>query len=112
MKKYLAVFVAPVESYDKMKAEMKTKGPEEQKAQMAAWERWMTAHKANLVDPGAPVGSAKRVTPESVTDTHNTIGGYMMVQAEDFDQATEIFKDVPHFGVEGAAIEVMEIMPM
>ena len=112
MKKYLALFVAPVEAYDKMKADMKTQSPEEQQKGMAEWERWMTTHKANLVDPGAPVGSAKRVTTSGVTDAHNTIGGYMIVQAENADEAAKLFNDMPHFGVADAAIEVMEIVPM
>lgn len=113
MKKYLAVFVAPTEAYDKMKEEMKSKTPEEQKQEMKAWTEWMERHKDNIVDPGGGVGSAKRVAEGgAITDTRNEIGGYMVIQAESADAAASVFKDSPHFGVIGGGIEVMEIMEM
>jgi hypothetical protein len=113
MKKYLAVFVAPIEAYDKMKEEMKGKSPDERKAEMDAWMKWMDEHKADIVDNGAPVGSAKRIAADgTVTDTRNEIGGYMIVQAESAEEAAALFKNSPHFGVEGGGIEVMEMMQM
>lgn len=113
MKKYLAVFTAPIESYDRMKDDAKNKSPEAAATEMKEWEEWMTKHKDVVVDPGAPVGSAKRVTEDgSVTDVRNTTGGYMIVQAESHDEAARIFTDAPHMGLEGSGIEVMEIVPM
>lgn len=113
MKKYLAVFVAPIEAYDKMKADMKTKSPEARKEEMDAWMRWMQTHKANIADHGGGVGGAKRVTEDGViTDTRNEIGGYMIIQAENADEAASIFKDSPHFGLSDGAVEIMEIMGM
>lgn len=113
MKKFLAVFVAPIASYDKMKAEMATKSPEELKKGMDGWMAWMERHKAEIIDPGAPVGSAKRVTEGgNIEDTRNEIGGYMLIQANSADEAAAIFKDSPHFGFSDGAVEVMEIMQM
>lgn len=112
MKKFLAVFVAPIEAYDKMKEEMKNTTPEERKAEMERWTKWMEAHKENIADPGGGVGSAKRVTEDGITDVRNEIGGYMIIQAESAEAAAKIFDDSPHFGVEGSGIEVMEIMEM
>ncbi len=112
MKKFLAVFVAPIASYDKMKEQMKNKTPEERQAGMEKWKQWMDAHKADIVDPGAPVGSAKHVTKSGVSDTRNEIGGYMVVQAESSEKAAEIFKDAPHGEIENAAVDVMEMMQM
>ncbi|MBX2866540.1 hypothetical protein KTR10_01080 [Candidatus Kaiserbacteria bacterium] len=108
MKKYLAVFVAPPEAYDKMKS----MSPEDSKAEMDQWNVWMEAHKEHVVDPGAPVGSAKRVNSEGVTDMRNTIGGYMIVQAETHEEAARIFEDSPSHGMEDGAIDVMEIVEM
>lgn len=111
MKKYLAVFVAPIEAYDKMKEEMRNKSPEQKKQDMEAWMQWMETNKAHMVDHGGGVGAAKRVTEGGViTDTRNEIGGYMIVQAESADEAAAIFKHTPHLGIAGGAIEVMEIM--
>lgn len=113
MKKYLAVFVAPVEAYEKMKEDNKDQSPEEQKAQMDAWMGWMEKHKAHVVDHGGGVGGAKRVTQGGeVSDVRNEIGGYMIVQANDADEAANLFKDSPHYGIDGGAIEVMEIVEM
>lgn len=113
MNKYLAIFVAPVEAYDNMKEVMKSQAPDEKQKGMEEWKMWMERHKANLVDPGSGVGSAKRVAQDgSITDARNTIGGYMIVQAESHAAAADLFKDVPHFGVEGATIDVMQIMQM
>lgn len=113
MKKYLAVFVAPIEAYDKMKEERQSKSPEQKQQEMDAWREWMQAHKEHIVDYGGGVGSAKRITDGGeVTDTRNEIGGYMIVQAHSAEEAVGIFKDVPHFGVKGGGVEVMEIMQM
>jgi hypothetical protein len=109
MKKYLAVFVAPTEAYDKVKS----RTPEEQKDNNEKWAAWMEAHKADFADMGGPVGKTKRVSEGGeVTDARNEIGGYMVVQAENADDAAGIFKDSPSFGDIGGAIEVMEIMEM
>lgn len=112
MKKFLAVFVAPVEAYDKMKEDMQNQTPEEREAMMQEWQAWMERHKDKIADPGAPVGSAKRVTKGGVTDVRNEIGGYMIIQAESADEAASVYEDSPHFGVEGGAIDVMELVEM
>lgn len=113
MKKYLAVFVAPIEAYDKMKAEAKKKSPEERQKEMEEWKVWMENHKDDIADPGAPVGSARRVDESgTVTNVRNTIGGYMIIKAESAEAAAEVFKDAPHFGVAGGGVEVMEMMTM
>ncbi|MBI4094173.1 hypothetical protein HY417_04365, partial [Candidatus Kaiserbacteria bacterium] len=103
---------APVASYDKMKEQMKNMTPEQKQAGMGRWKQWMDAHKADIVDQGAPVGPSKHVTKSGVSDTRNEIGGYMIVQAENAEKAAEIFKDAPHGDIENAAVDVMEMMPM
>lgn len=113
MKKYLAVFVAPIEAYDKMKESMKNQSPEERQKGMEDWKQWMMRHKSNIADYGAPVGAAKRVSEDgNISDVRNTTGGYMIIQAESHDEAASIFKDSPHFGVSGGGVEVMEMMDM
>ena len=111
MKKYLAVFVAPIEAYDKMKEANATKSPEQRKADMDTWMKWMEMHKADFVDNGGGVGSAKRVAKDGITDIRNEIGGYMIVQAENIDAAAKIFVNSPE-DMEGASVQVMEIMSM
>ena len=113
MKKYLAVFVAPVEAYDKMKEEMKSPSPEAKQKEMDDWKAWMDKYSSSIVDPGGGVGSAKRVSEGgAVSDVHNEIGGYMILQAENIDEVVDIFKDGPHSDMPEGAVEVMEIMSM
>ena len=113
MKKYIALFVAPIEAYDKMKEEMKNKTDEEKQSEMKAWGERMEKHKDHIADNGGGVGSAKHVAQDGmVTDMRNEIGGYMIIQAESADEAAGIFRDSPHFGVVGGGVDVMEIMQM
>lgn len=113
MKKYLVLFVAPIEAYDKMKQQMKEQSSTEQNKGMDEWTKWMENHKSEIVDPGAAVGTAKRVAEDgTVSDVRNTVGGYMIIQADSADAAAEIFKDIPHMGMKDAAIEIMECVPM
>lgn len=113
MKKFLAVFVASLEGYDKMKEEMKNKTEEQKQQERDAWVQWMQARKDHIADYGGGVGSAKRVTEGGqISDVRNEIGGYMIMQGESADEVAAMFKDSPHFGVAGGAVEVMEIMQM
>lgn len=92
---------------------MGNKSPEQKKQEMNAWIEWMGANKERIVDHGGGVGSAKRVTEGGmVADVRNEIGGYMIVQAESAEEAAAMFKSTPHFGVQGGAVEVMEIIQM
>lgn len=109
MKKFMALYMAPVEMFDKM---MQTP-PEEQSKGMEAWQTWMGTHKAAFVDMGAPLGKTKKVTSDgSVSDVKNQVGGYSIVQANSADEAAAIFKDSPHLQMSGAWVEVVEIMQM
>jgi hypothetical protein len=110
MKKFLALYMAPIANMEEM---MKTTTPEQQQAGMAEWQKWMDSHKANLTDPGAPLGKTKEVTPKGVVDTKNDLGGYTVLEANSHDEAAQIFKDSPHFAMmPGATVQVIEIMEM
>jgi hypothetical protein len=109
MKKFLVLYKAPIEEFTKA---MQAMTPEDQEASKKEWWAWMEAHKADLVDMGAPVGKTKSVTKTGVTDTQNDIGGYSVVQAESHEAAAEMFKDSPHFSRMQGTIEVMEILEM
>lgn len=110
MKKFMALYMAPVAEMEKM---MANSTPEDTEASMGPWMKWMEAHKKELVDMGAPLGKTKRVTANGISDTKNDIGGYSIVQAESAAAAAKLFEDSPHFvGMPGSWIEVIECMPM
>jgi hypothetical protein len=109
MKKFMVLYMMPTEA---MQEAMKTMTPEEQKAGTEAWNNWMEAHKADLADPGAPLGKNKRITKEGVADTHNDVGGYTIVQADSHDEAVKLVQDSPNLDMPGAYMEVMEVVQM
>jgi hypothetical protein len=110
MKKFLVLYCAPSEAMDEMVKEMT---PEQKEAGMQPWLDWRDRHTKSVVDFGAPVGKNKRVMPGGETkDVRNDIGGYSIIQAESPEQAAEIVKDSPNFGMAGAYIEVLPIMEL
>ena len=108
MKKFLVLYMASAADFEDM---MRNATPEQQKAGMDAWMKWMTANQASLVDGGAPLGKTKRVDATDVSDVRNDVGGYSIVQAESADAAAKLFgKDHPHLQMPGGWIEIVEIM--
>lgn len=112
-KQYFVLYMAPVEEFQKLMAEMADASPEEQKASMADWNEWMQMHKKELVDTGKPLGKTKRVTTDGAEDVKNDIGGYSIVQAESHEEAANLFSaNHPHFKIPGAWVDIMEIPDM
>jgi hypothetical protein len=115
MKKFLAVFLgtpAGVErsGWNKLEPE---KRKESEAAGMKAWGDWMVSHKAVIVESGGPLGKTKRVAAEGVSDTKNSLAGYVIVQAESHEAAARMFENHPHFAIfPGEAVEIMECLPI
>jgi hypothetical protein len=111
MKKFMVFYMADPAAFETM---MKSSTPDTQKKGMEAWMHWMGAHKASIVDGGAPLGKTKRVDATGAKDVKNGIGGYSVVQADSHDAAAKLFgKDHPHLQMmPGAWVEIVEIMPM
>ena len=94
--------------------------PEEMQAHMEVWKSWMgnLAGNGQLVD-GLPLGKEGKVVTlagESITDGpfaegNEIVGGYLIVNAKDMDEAIEISKGCPIFEHDGS-VEVREIMSM
>ncbi|HVU49236.1 MAG TPA: hypothetical protein VHL80_01040 [Polyangia bacterium] len=108
MKKFLVLYKAPLASFDQM---MKAT-PEQQKAGMEAWMTWGKKASASLVDMGAPLGKALKVTPAGPTPTRNDLGGYSIMQAESKEALAEVLKGHPHFMMPDGFIEIVEMMPI
>jgi hypothetical protein len=109
MKKFIALYMAPVAAMDEMR---KNPNPEKDKKWMDSWNAWMEEHKASFVDVGAPAGANKRVMKDSVKDVRNEVTGYSVVQAESHDEAAKLFQGNPMLQMPGAYVEVMEWVPM
>ena len=101
------------EAFAKWRAMPEAERKEKEKAGMAAWMKWATDHKADIVNMGAPLGATKVVSKAGVTDTRNEMGAWTVVQAESADAAAKLFTGHPHFEhFPGDRIEVMECLPI
>ncbi|HXI57718.1 MAG TPA: hypothetical protein VNO55_16750 [Polyangia bacterium] len=108
MKKFLVLYRAPNTSFEQM---MKAT-PEQQKAGMDAWMAWGQKAAGSIVDMGAPLGKALKVTPAGATPTKNDLGGYSIMQADSKEALAATLKGHPHFMMTDGFIEITELMPM
>ncbi|MBC7836320.1 hypothetical protein H7X87_00890 [Acetobacteraceae bacterium] len=108
MKKFLAIYLG---SGNKMKEWQPKEG--EMEAAMQAWSKWATDNSANIVDQGSPLGKTKHIDKSGITDTHNELGAWTVVQAESYEAAAQMFENHPHFTMfPGESVEIMECLPM
>jgi hypothetical protein len=105
MKKFLVLYRSSVSAQQ----QMSTATPEQAKAGMDAWMAWAKKSGAALVDMGAPVGETALLKG---TAGPGYVGGYSLVQADSLEKAKGLFDDHPHFRAPGAAIELLELLPM
>lgn len=74
------------------------------------WEKWAVQHRPNIVDRGTMFGMNKHVTPEGAQDRRNELIGYSIVQANSYDDATEVFEGHPVFELPGGSVELMRLL--
>jgi hypothetical protein len=81
--------------------------PEQAQEAMAAFMAWASSVGEALTDPGAPLGPAKTVTAESVSDgpADGPPNGYSILQAADLDSAVALVKGHPFVG-RGGSLQV------
>jgi hypothetical protein len=109
MKKFLVLYRAPKASFEQA---MKST-PEQQKAGMDAWMAWSKKAAHSLVEMGAPLGKALKVTKNNdVTQSPNDLGGYSVMQAESKEALAKTMEGHPHFGMADGWIEIIDIMPI
>lgn len=94
--------------------------PEEMQAHMARWGEWML--KISNTDqpvPGLPLqpsgkvvsNSGELITDGPFTEGKEVVGGYVLVETTDMDQAVELAKGCPVFEF-GGTVEVREAAVM
>ena len=109
MKKFLVLFNAPSAAMAEM---MKTATPEQMKAGMEEWKRWMEGKKESFADMGAPLGKNLRITANCTEQVSNEVGGYSIIQAESPEAVAKLLEGMPHFQIPGAYIEIMPLGKM
>jgi hypothetical protein len=81
--------------------------PQEAQEAMAAFMAWAASAGEALVDPGAPLGPAKTVKADSVSDgpADGPANGYSILQAADLDSAVDLVQTHPFIG-RGGSLQV------
>ena len=115
MKKFLAIYIGTPAGVEK--AGWNTMDPGKRKELEAsgikAWGEWMSTNRAAIVDPGGPLGKTKRTAAQGVSDTRNSMTGYVIVQADSHEAAARLFEHHPHFKIfPGESVEIMECLPI
>ncbi|MEM7548783.1 MAG: YciI family protein [Bacteroidota bacterium] len=113
MSKFLYLFRGGDEPYAKL-------SPEEAQAHMQRWGDWMQqlSEKGKLID-GMPLAEHGKQVKERgntiidgpFTEGKEVVGGYLLVNSKDIDEAVELSKACPIFEI-GGEIEVRETMDM
>ena len=95
--------------------------PEQMQAEMQKWNVWMgdLAQKGKLIS-GQPLlpqgkvlkGVSKKVTDGPFTEGKDIVGGYLLVKANDLQEAIELSKACPTLEGADGTVEVREIMPL
>jgi hypothetical protein len=95
------------------------KSPQEMQAELAKWGVWMEqlAKSGHMIsgEPLKPDGKVLRGTKKKLTDgpfieSKEIVGGYLVIKAKDFDQATELAKGCPALDSDDGTVEIREIM--
>ena len=81
----------------------------------AAFNAWMEKFKANITDmggklePGGKTFSQSGVTDGPFPEAKEVIGGFMIVTADNYEDALEVAKAFPGAMCPGSSVEIREI---
>jgi hypothetical protein len=82
--------------------------PQMREQMMNAFMAWAAGVGDKMIDPGAPLGPAKVVSSDGVTDGEpGGVGGYTLLSADSLDDAVELVRNHP-FVSRGGMLHVSE----
>ena len=111
MPRFVAVYTMTAEDFAAFRARPRSEQDAIDAAGLKAWGEWRSRNAAAIVAPDVMVGKTKRVTRSGVSDAHNQIAGFLIVEAADLAAAASLFQDHPHLTVfPGDAIDVMPVV--
>lgn len=109
MKNFLVLYGATAKAIEGWKNQSAEQGEED----MKVWIQWMEENSSHLVDPGNPIGKNTRLYADGTSEEKtNELCGYLILQANDRDDAIEILKSSPHTQNSEMYIELMNIVDM
>jgi hypothetical protein len=89
--------------------------PAQMQDMYAAFNAWKDKFKANIVDmggklkPGGRALTASGVTDGPFAEAKEVVGGYMVVAAENYDDALKVARECPGVVRPGSSVEIREI---
>jgi hypothetical protein len=92
--------------------------PAQMQEMFAAFNAWKDKFRDNILDMGGQLkGGGKIVTSSGTNDgpfveAKEIVGGYMLVTAEDLDQAIKVARESPGVFSPGSSVEIREIREM
>ena len=108
MKRFVVLYNSPVSAAE----QMANATPEQRKAGMDAWMAWAQQAGDAVVDLGAPVQAAARISASGVAEGESQANGYSLLQGDSRDEIAGLLKNHPHLNMPGASIDVLEAMSM
>jgi hypothetical protein len=82
--------------------------PAQREQMMSAFVTWAASVGDSMIDPGAPLGPAKLVSSDGVSDDNEGgVGGYTLLSAVSLDDAVEKVRNHP-FVSRGGTLRVAE----
>lgn len=113
MKRFLAVYTSSASAMTKWQSLSEHERQERQATGIAAWQAWVEKNKQAIIELGSPLGRTKSISATGITDIHNNLSAFTVVQAESHAAAAKLFEEHPHFMIfPGDAIELMECLPI
>jgi hypothetical protein len=108
MPRFVAVYTMSPEDFAAFRARPTSEQEAIDEAGLKAWREWHRRNAAAIVSTDVMVGKTKRVTRSGISDAHNQICGFLIVEAADLAGAAGLFQDHPHLTVfPGDGIDVM-----
>lgn len=109
MKKFIVLYHAPKGAME----QMANVSPEDAKKGMEPWIEWAKKCGDGMVDLGAPLGNAHKVSHDHHGESNSTIVGYSILQAESWDKVQEMVVNHPHLKMgKSCEVEVHEVLPL
>jgi hypothetical protein len=106
MTKYLLLYRATVSAADQMAQAT----PDQGEAGMDAWMAWAGKAGSAITDMGSPTQPVATVGEPGATS--GFVGGYSLMEADSLDALKAILDGHPHLMMDGASIEVLELLPV
>jgi hypothetical protein len=108
LKRFVVLYNSSISAQE----QMANSTPEQRQAGMEAWMAWAQKAGDAIVDLGAPLQAANRVSGNGVAQSDSQASGYSLLQGNSAEEIDGLLKEHPHLQMPGASIDVLEALPV